>query len=62
VPATGEAFHPMPYLPLIIAGCAIFAFGVMVLAYGIRHAPEQPDEENHPGTGPDGSTDNGTKS
>jgi len=49
-------------MPYLIAFGAVFAFGALVFAYGIRHAPEQPDEENHPGAGPDGSTDNGTKS
>ncbi len=52
----------MPYLPLIIAGAAIFGFGLLLLAYGIRNAPEQPAEENHTGTGPDGTSENGTKS
>jgi hypothetical protein len=46
----------------LIAFLAILAVGALVLAYGIRNAPEQPDEENHTGTGPDGSTDNGTHS
>ena len=56
------------YLPLIIAGCAIFGFGLCLLAYGIRNAQPDPDEahsheiEDDIQHGPDGSSDNGTRS
>jgi hypothetical protein len=50
----------MPYIPYIIA--AIWLAGCVLMVWSAYIAPEQPDEENHLPQGPDGSSDNGTKS
>jgi hypothetical protein len=50
----------MPYIPYIIA--AIWLTGFILLLWGTHVAPEQPPQENHIAQGPDGTTDNGTKS
>lgn len=45
----------------VILACAMMLLlcaGGLVLMWGIGHAPEQPDKD----VGPDGTTDNGTRS